>query len=329
MITVETQQYVLSLDEVGSNDTALVGGKSANLGELADLDVPVLPGYTTTAAAFDRYVASAGLNESISTLLDGLDPDDVADLQERGQRIRDQFEAAKMPADVEGAILEKYRQLASETGMPEPVVAVRSSATAEDLPEASFAGQQETFLDVSGEEELITAVKGCYASLFTDRAITYRADREFDHTAVKVACVIQSMGRADLGCSGIAFTIDPDTGFRNAVVIEASYGLGELIVQGQVIPDRYVIFKPTNGIIERRAGSKERRMVRGNDGTVVEPVPPNDRDQLVLSDKQVTSLATYAKRIEDYFSRPMDIEWLLDGERDELFIKIQGGYPEA
>ncbi|QLG61865.1 phosphoenolpyruvate synthase [Halorarum salinum] len=313
-------QYALSLEEIGSEDVALVGGKSANLGELAGLDVPVLPGFTTTSAAYDRYLAETDVEESIAELLDGLDPDDVPDLQGRGRRIRALFESAEMPADLERVILDRYRRLASETGEAEPVVAVRSSATAEDLPTASFAGQQETFLNVSGERELLEAVKGCYASLFTDRAITYRVDRGFDHFAVKLACVVQVMGRADRGCSGIAFTIDPDTGFRNAVVIEASYGLGELIVQGEVTPDRYVVFKPTNGIIERTVGSKERRMVRRDGRTAVEPVPDRDRDRVALSDERIASLATYARRIEDHFGRPMDIEWLLDGVRDELYV---------
>jgi pyruvate,water dikinase len=225
-----------------------------------------------------------------------------------------------MPDDVERAIVEQYRALGDAMDVENPRVAVRSSATAEDLPSASFAGQQETFLNVSGERELLEAVKGCYASLFTDRAITYRSDRGFDHLSVKLACIVQAMGRADLGCSGVTFTLDPDTGFENAVVIEATYGLGELLVQGRVNPDRYVVFKPTNGIVERRKGTKEQRMVWREGENVVEPVPEHDRERFALGDGRTTSLATYAKRIEDHFDRPMDVEWLLDGERDELFV---------
>jgi pyruvate,water dikinase len=317
---MESEAFTLSLDDVGNEDTPRVGGKSANLGELAGLDVPVLPGFTTTASAYDRFLAATGIESDLEDLLAGLDADDVADLQHRGREIRARFESASMPEDVAQAIRERYRELAAEVGESDPLVAVRSSATAEDLPTASFAGQQETFLDVSGERELLDAVKGCYASLFTDRAITYRIDRGFDHLAVKLACTVQLMGRADRGSSGIAFTLDPDTGFRNATVIEASYGLGELVVQGQVTPDRYVVFKPTNGIIERELGSKEQRMVRRGDRTAVEPVPEHDRERFALSADRIEELATYAKRIEDHFGRPMDIEWLLDSERDGLFV---------
>jgi len=319
-ITVASEPYTLSLDDVGTDDVPRVGGKSANLGELTGLDVPVLPGFTTTTAAYDRFLAASGLEASIGDALSGLDPDDVSDLQRRGKELRDRFTSAEMPADLAQAIREQYRQLATELGETQPAVAVRSSATAEDLPGASFAGQQETFLNVTGEDELLEAVKGCYASLFTDRAITYRIDRGFDHAAVKLACVVQLMGRADTGSSGIAFTLDPDTGFRNVTVIEAAYGLGELIVQGEVTPDRYVVFKPTNGIVERKVGSKERRMVRRDGGTAIEPVPPRERTGLALTDDRVTALATYAQRIEDHFDQPMDVEWLLDGERDELYV---------
>nr|WP_256490495.1 pyruvate, water dikinase [Haladaptatus sp. AB643] len=319
-IIVGNDQFVRQLADVGSANVDIVGGKSANLGELTTLNVPVLPGFTTTAAGYDHYLSETGLEESIAARLVGLDPDDIDTLQRRGSEIRADIEPATIPADLERAIVEEYRLLGGRLGVENPTVAVRSSATAEDLPTASFAGQQETFLNVSGETELIEAIEGCYASLFTDRAITYRFDHGFDHLAVKLACIVQAMGRADIGCSGVAFTLDPDTGFENAVVIEATYGLGELLVQGQVDPDRYVAFKPTNGIIERELGTKERRMIRRGTDTAIEAVPDNERDRLTLTDEQVTLLTTYAKRIEDHFDRPMDIEWLLDGERDELFI---------
>ncbi|WP_225741361.1 phosphoenolpyruvate synthase [Halorussus halophilus] len=313
-------EFVLSLDELGSEDVGRVGGKSANLGELSGLDVPVLPGFTTTASAYDYYVAETGIRESMADLLAGLDPDDVDDLQKRGAKLRDLFESATMPRALERVIVERYRWLADELGVENPKVAVRSSATAEDLPTASFAGQQETFLDVSGEEDLVAAVKGCYASLFTDRAITYRADRNFDHFEVKLACLVQVMGRADRGCSGVAFTIDPDTGFGNAVVIEAAYGLGELLVQGRVTPDRYVAFKPTNGILEKTLGEKESRMVWRGDRNEIESVPRREREQYALSDDRIRTLTGYATTIEDHFGRPMDIEWLYDGEREQLFV---------
>ncbi|WP_433629349.1 phosphoenolpyruvate synthase [Halomicrococcus sp. NG-SE-24] len=309
-----------TLDEIEGEDVDIVGGKSANLGELATLDVPVLPGFTTTATAYDRYLSATNLNDWIANQLNELDADDVEDLRERGDRIRRRIESAEMPNDLERTIHEAYRQLGERLDTANPAVAVRSSATAEDLPTASFAGQQETFLNVSGEQDLVEAVKGCYASLFTDRAIAYREDRGFDHLEVKLACIVQTMGRADLGSSGVVFTLDPDTGFENAVVIEATYGLGELLVQGRVDPDRYIVFKPTNGIIERELGSKEQRMVWQEGENVVEPVPESDRNQFALTDDQMTSLSSYAKQIENHFDRPMDIEWLLDGERGELYI---------
>ncbi|MFC7081127.1 PEP/pyruvate-binding domain-containing protein [Halorussus caseinilyticus] len=315
-------QFVRSLDTLGSDDLPQVGGKSANLGELTRLDVPVLPGFTTTADGYDHYLDAADLRDDLRDALAGLDPDDVSDLQDRGRRVRNMVASAEMPDDLRRSIVEAYRRLGDEAGEANPRVAVRSSATAEDLPTASFAGQQETFLNVTGEDELVDAVKRCYASLFTDRAITYREDRDFDHFDVKLACPVQSMGRpdADRGCSGVAFTIDPDTGFENVVVVEAAYGLGELLVQGEVTPDRYTVFKPTNGILERERGEKAVRMVWRGDENAVEDVPEPDRKRYALDDDRIRELATYCGRIEDHFDRPMDVEWLLDGERDELYV---------
>jgi pyruvate,water dikinase len=316
------ETFVRTLDSLGSEDLPEVGGKSANLGELTGLDVPVLPGFTTTASAYDHYLDAADLREDLEDALSGLDPDDVADLQERGERVRTLVASAAMPDDLRQAIEAAYRDLADSLAEETPRVAVRSSATAEDLPTASFAGQQETYLNVSGEDELVEAVKNCYASLFTDRAITYREDRGFDHFDVKLACPVQLMGRADAdrGCSGVAFTIDPDTGFENVVVVEATYGLGELLVQGRVTPDRYTVFKPTKGLLERERGEKAVRMVWRGDENVVEEVPEADRRRYALDDDRVRELATYCERIEDHFGRPMDVEWLLDGARDELYV---------
>ncbi|MDG5817267.1 pyruvate, water dikinase [Natronococcus sp. A-GB7] len=312
--------FVRSLEGLSGDDTDAVGGKSANLGELADLDVPVLPGFTTTASAYDYYVEETGIHAEIESQLEGLDVDDVADLQRRGERIRRTISEASMPPALESVIRERYVELGDELGIDDPEVAVRSSATAEDLPEASFAGQQETFLNVAGETELLESIKHCFASLFTDRAIVYRENNDFDHFDVKLACAVQKMGRADLASSGVLFTLDPDTGFDEVVTIEAAYGFGEPIVQGVVDPDRYVVFKPTTGIVEKECGGKAQRMVRRNGGTKLESVPEEKRAEFALSDDRIRELAQYATRIEDHFGTPQDIEWLVDGDLDELFV---------
>ncbi|AGB17531.1 phosphoenolpyruvate synthase [Halovivax ruber XH-70] len=312
--------FTRRLADVSGEDTDSVGGKSANLGELADLDVPVLPGFTTTAAAYDHYVEGTGVGEAIEAELADLDADDVADLQRRGETVRDLISEGEMPADLASRILERYEELADELGIDDPEVAVRSSATAEDLPEASFAGQQETFLNVAGRRELIDSIKHCFASLFTDRAIAYRENNDFDHFAVKLAVGVQKMGRADRASSGVLFTLDPDTGLEDVVTIEAAYGFGEPIVQGVVDPDRYVVFKPTTGIVEKAVGGKAQRMVRRNGGTKLESVPAEEREAFALSDDRIRELAEYATRIEEHFGRPQDIEWLVDGELDELFV---------
>lgn len=319
-MTAAERQFVQWFDGLRGDDTDVVGGKSANLGELSQLDVPVLPGFSTTAAAYDFYIEQTELGDRIATELDGLDPDDVRDLQRRGEAIRRIIADASMPARLEAQILESYAELGAHLALENPEVAVRSSATAEDLPTASFAGQQETFLNVAGGTELIEAIKHCFASLFTDRAIVYRENNDFDHFAVKLAVAVQKMGRADLGASGVLFTLDPDTGFDNVVVIEAAYGFGEPIVQGVVDPDRFVVFKPTTGIVEKVLGGKDQRMVRRNGGTKLEPVEPASREQFALTDAQIRNLAKYSIRIEEHFGRPQDIEWLLDGELDQLFV---------
>jgi len=314
------QPYVRRLRDLDSDDTAEVGGKSANLGELARIDVPTLPGFTTTSTAYDSFLEEAGLDEPIRELLEDVDTADVENLQSRGVRVREHIRDAELPAHVREAILEQYRELAQELGEEEPEVAVRSSATAEDLPGASFAGQQETFLNVSGEEALLEAVKECYASLFTDRAISYRVDQGFSHFDVKLSAIVQVMGRADRGSAGVMFTIDPDSGFEDVVTIEAAYGLGDLVVGGEVTPDTYTVFKPTEGIIEKTLGDKAEREVYADEGVAVEPVPPEEREKYALEDEQIQALASYATVIEEHYGEPQDIEWLYDGERDELFI---------
>ncbi|MFB6208498.1 MAG: phosphoenolpyruvate synthase [Candidatus Nanohaloarchaea archaeon] len=315
---------VLWFDDITADDTAKVGGKSANLGELQnEVDVPVLPGFATTADAYDRFIKETDLKEKIERLLDGLDTNDVNDLQRRGEQIRAHIKEADMPEDLRKDFIESYHELSEKLGVDEPKVAVRSSATAEDLPGASFAGQQETYLNVSGDQELIESVKKCFASLFTNRAISYREDRGFNHFDVKLSAVVQKMGRSDTGAAGVMFTIDPDSGFENVVTINGSYGLGEYVVLGEVNPDEFTVFKENMGIIEKKLGDKEIKLVRSDDpdkdNEEVE-VPPEEREQFCITENQVKELAKYALRIEEHYGKPMDIEWVLDGQTKELYI---------
>ena len=316
---------VLWFENINADDTGKVGGKSANLGELSnEVDVPVLPGYATTADAYDKFIHDTDLRDKIEKLLDGLDTDDVNDLQRRGEQIRAHIKEAEMPDELRESFVEAYENLEEKLGVENPEVAVRSSATAEDLPGASFAGQQETYLNVQGKQDLIRRVKDCYASLFTNRAISYREDKGFSHFDVKLSAVVQKMGRSDIGAAGVMFTLDPDSGFDNVVTINGSYGLGEYVVLGEVNPDEFTVFKENMGIIERKLGDKEVKLVRDdesddNDNKEVK-VDKADREKFCITDNQVQELAKYALRIEDHYEKPMDIEWVLDGQTKELYI---------
>ena len=316
---------VLWFENINADDTGKVGGKSANLGELSnEVDVPVLPGYATTADAYDKFIHDTDLRDKIEKLLDGLDTDDVNDLQRRGEQIRAHIKEAEMPESLRESFVEAYEELEEKLGVDNPEVAVRSSATAEDLPGASFAGQQETYLNVQGKQDLIKRVKDCYASLFTNRAISYREDKGFSHFDVKLSAVVQKMGRSDIGAAGVMFTLDPDSGFDNVVTINGSYGLGEYVVLGEVNPDEFTVFKENMGIIERKLGDKEIKLVRDdesddNDNKEVK-VDKADREKFCITDNQVQELAKYALRIEDHYGKPMDIEWVLDGQTKELYI---------
>ncbi|MBW0180680.1 MAG: phosphoenolpyruvate synthase [Vulcanococcus sp.] len=323
-------ELVLPLEAASLEAIGEVGGKNASLGEmirqLSAQGVRVPGGFATTAAAYRHFIEAGGLQQQLHTILDGLDGHDIAALQAAGAAARALLLAAPLPGDVEQAILSAYRQLGS------PSVAVRSSATAEDLPDASFAGQQETYLNVEGEQALLAACRRCFASLFTDRAISYRQINGFDHFEVALSIGVQRMVRSDLACSGVMFSIDTETGFRNAVLLTAAYGLGENVVQGAVNPDEYLIFKPTleqgfAPIVSRRLGSKAIRMVYSEHGSTrnVE-VPPAERRRYALSDGEALQLARWACLIEQHYSTrrgqptPMDIEWAKDGETGELFI---------
>ncbi len=337
------EPLVLPLESVGIEAIPQVGGKNASLGEmireLAGEGVRVPGGFATTAAAYRHTIAAASLAAGLHRILDGLDGNDLAALQAAGAAARSLLLSTPLPADLEDAILVAYRRLGS------PSVAVRSSATAEDLPDASFAGQQETFLNVRGEGALLAACRRCFASLFTDRAISYRQINGFDHFEVALSIGVQHMVRSDLACSGVMFSIDTETGFRDAVLLTAAYGLGENVVQGAVNPDEYLIFKPTleqgfAPIVGKRLGSKAIRMVYADSGhgSADDPshpgasatrnvaVPAAERQRFALSDGEALQLGRWACTIERHYSArrgqpsPMDIEWAKDGETGELFI---------
>lgn len=319
--------------DLGLADLEQVGGKNASLGEmvsnLADLGVRVPDGFATTAEAFHRFIGETGLRERIAGLLDGLDTDDVRRLAEVGREIREAVVGQPFPADLEADIRAGYERLASESE-GEPSFAVRSSATAEDLPDASFAGQQETFLNVRGIEAVLTAIREVYASLYNDRAIAYRVHHGFAHGDVALSAGVQRMVRSDLGASGVMFTMDTESGFTDAVFITSAYGLGEGVVQGAVNPDEFYVYKPAlragrPAILKRGVGGKATKMVYTDDTTVGRTtefvdVDPAESRLLSLTDGEVEELARHAITIEEHYGRPMDIEWGRDGVDGRLYI---------
>ncbi|WP_026352895.1 phosphoenolpyruvate synthase [Solimonas variicoloris] len=322
--------YAVSFENAGG--VASVGGKNASLGELirtlggAGIRVPA--GFATTADAYRRFVADNELDRTIDAAL-GDWRDGRATLADAGTRIRNAFLEARWPAEIELAIREAYMVLCARSGKENAAVAVRSSATAEDLPNASFAGQQETFLNVSGTGALLDACRRCYASLFTDRAIAYRHERGFDAARIALSIGVQQMVRSDLGSSGVMFTLDTESGFGKVVLINAAWGLGETVVQGLVDPDEYVVFKPLLDeprfvpIIERKRGEKAVKMIFSDDadgGTHSVPTTAAEREARVLDDATILQLARWGCAIEKHYGVPMDIEWARDGESGELFI---------
>jgi pyruvate,water dikinase len=326
-------QFVRPFASLDLDDIPLVGGKNASFGEmiraLTPLGVTVPDGFALTADAYRALLDQPGVRDEVRSALRGLDPTDVDALREAGARCRRAVRAAPWPAELTQQVTDAYAALSQRYGEAETDVAVRSSATAEDLPTASFAGQQETYLNVHGPAALVEACRKCFASLFTDRAIAYRAERGFDHDKVYLSVGVQKMVRADLGGSGVIFTLDTESGFDGVVLITAVYGLGENIVQGTVNPDEYVVWKPTLGEISRRLGAKEMALVYDEGGgraTRNRPVPEAVASQFVLSREETRELARQAVAIETHYSaragapRPMDIEWAKDGRSGELFI---------
>ena len=323
--------------DIGIGDIPDVGGKNASLGEmyreLTSRGVKIPNGFATTAGAYREFLRESKLDRAIEDILAGLETQNLTDLRTRGLKVRQAILAAKLPDALERAITEAYDRLGGESA--EPVdVAVRSSATAEDLPDASFAGQQETYLNVQGHRALIESCKRCFASLYTDRAISYRADKGFEHTKIALSIGVQRMVRSDLAAAGVLFTIDTESGFRDVVLINAAYGLGENVVQGSVNPDEYCVFKPTlktgkRPILQKTLGNKEFKLVYDvGGGKMVKnvPVAPEDRTRFALTDDEILTLARWGCEIEDHYAKqkghesPMDIEWAKDGITGELFI---------
>lgn len=320
-------KFVRFFKELSIKDVPEVGGKNASLGEmyghLTKNGVRVPDGFATTAAAYNYFLESTGLKKKIKEVLKDLDTKNVKDLMRRGAEIRKMIIATEMPKDFQLAIVKAYCELSAKYKTKNVDVAVRSSATAEDLPDASFAGQQETFLNITGEADLLLAVRKCIASLFTNRAISYRVDKKFDHFSIALSVGVQKMVRSDLGSSGVMFTIDTESGFKNVVLINSIFGLGENIVQGHVTPDEFYVFKPTKTIISRTTSQKNIKMVynlHGSKPVKNVPVTPADRSKPSLNDRQVLQLARWGMMIEEHYKRPMDIEFALDGRTNELYI---------
>ncbi|MGB6042377.1 MAG: phosphoenolpyruvate synthase [Pirellulales bacterium] len=327
-------RFIRKFEDITIDDIPLVGGKNASLGEmwreLRPQGVRLADGFAITADAYRYFLKQNKLDGKIKSVLSDLNVEDIENLQQRGRQIRQEISGAVLPDDLAADILNTYHGMHGAS----PAVAVRSSATAEDLPDASFAGQQETYLNVHGDAALLEACRRCFASLFTDRAISYRVHKGFDHFQVALSIGVQQMVRSDLAAAGVMFSIDTETGFRDVVLINGAYGLGENVVQGSVNPDEYYVFKPTlpagfRPILQKTCGSKEFKLVYDSGGNKLVknvPVPPDDRVRFAISDDEILTLARWACQIEEHYSAkrgkftPMDMEWAKDGLTGELFI---------
>src|SRR5688572_18804566 len=321
--------FVMPFGIVRHSDVALVGGKNASLGEmfntLTSAGIRIPDGFAVTAAAYRHFLSFNQLSERLQQVLDKLDTDTLANLPEIGAECRTLIREGVLPVDLRTEILAAYKTLDPDAKF---TVAVRSSATAEDIPDASFAGQHESFLNVDGNDELLHALQNCYVSLFNDRTIKYRLDHGFAHMQVALAVGIQRMVRADLGSAGVAFTIDPESGNEQVVYLTSAWGLGENVVQGAVIPDEFYIFKSAIGhyprtIVDRRLGAKEHKMVYSENRVfplVNVETTPTERGEFSLSDDDVQTLGAWCLHIEKHYAMPMDVEWARDGLSNELFI---------
>ncbi|UCH71831.1 MAG: phosphoenolpyruvate synthase [Thermoplasmatales archaeon] len=322
------KEFIKWFEDLKITDVSSVGGKNASLGEmirsLGSKGVSVPSGFAITAYAYKYMIEKAGIDEQIKQILSDLNTHDVKNIAERGQKIRNLIKNTPIPPELGEDIRKNYRKM-EERYEKNVDVAVRSSATAEDLPDASFAGQQETYLNVRGEEDLLEKVRDCFASLFTNRAISYRVDKGFDHFSVYLSVGVQKMVRSDLASSGVMFSIDTESGFRDVVYITGAYGLGENVVQGTVNPDQFYVFKPTlkqgfKSILEKKIGTKKKSMGYDKKGTVQREVNEEDQKKFVINDDEIIILAKWATIIEEHYQKPMDIEWAKDGKTGELFI---------
>jgi pyruvate, water dikinase len=332
------KQFILELSEVGIHDIEIVGGKNASLGEmiqnLTSMGINIPNGFVVTIAAYRNFLEYNNLESTIKHIINNIDYNNIESLRRGGQQVRLLLENGRFPKEMSEVIIKAYEKLSSGYDQEFTDVAVRSSATAEDLPDASFAGQQETFLNVRGPASLMDAVRNCIASLFTDRAISYRQGFGYDHFSIGLSVCIQKMVRSDLGASGVAFSLDTESGFKDVVVINGSFGLGEMVVQGSISPDEFIVFKPTlknnyNSIIEKKLGVKDKMMVYGDKADERVKIISTDisfQNRFCLSDEMVLQLSDWIVKIEEYYTRiknrwtPMDIEWALDGLSKELFI---------
>jgi pyruvate,water dikinase len=333
-----SQNYILPLREVGINDIEIAGGKNASLGEmiqhLMPLGINIPDGFVISVSAYRKFIEFNKLDDEIHHLIKGIDFNNLESLRRGGLAIRQLIRNSRFPQELSVPIIDTYHKLSKEYNQETTDVAVRSSATAEDLPDASFAGQQETYLNVRGPAALINSVRNCFASLFTDRAISYRENLNYNHFEVGLSVCVQKMVRSDLAASGVAFSLDTESGFKDVVVINGSYGLGEMIVQGSISPDEYIVFKPTlkagfASLIEKKMGVKDRMMVYGDDADERVKIIQTDsalQNRFCLKDSTALKLAEWVVKIEDYYSKikgrwtPMDVEWAIDGLSKDLFI---------
>src|SRR3989344_4167573 len=317
---------VLWFREIGIENVPLVGGKNASLGEMVNnlisLGLNIPNGFATTSNAYFDFLDKTGLTQKISSILENINVHDIKSLQEKGEAVRLLILNSKLPEELSRDIILFYKELSKEYGVENIDVAVRSSATAEDLPGASFAGQQETFLNITGAENVLEAVKKCFASLFTDRAIVYRKEMGFSHTKVGLSAGIQKMVRSDVGASGVMFSCDTESKFGDIVLINASYGLGENVVLGRVEPDQYYVFETSlkkgfKPIVEKKIGSKLMTMIYTNDSK--NPIKniattAKERQKFVLTDEEILTLARWSMLVEEHYQKPMDMEWAKDGK---------------
>ena len=332
MIDKNKNKNIIWFKDLGIKDVSVVGGKNASLGELynnlVQKGVNCANGFAITADAYFYFLKKTGLDKKVEETLKNLDIHNLKMLQEKGKAVREIILKAILPEDLQNEIRISYKELSGLYGKGDADVAVRSSATAEDLPGASFAGQQETFLNISGEENVVEAVKKCFASLFTDRAIVYRQEMGFSHMKVGLSAGIQKMVRSDIGASGVMFSCDTESGFADVVLINASLGLGENVVLGRVEPDQYYVFETTlktghKPIIEKKVGSKLMKMIYNNNQK--KPIKnikttEKERNNFVLSDDEILTLAKWSMLVEEHYQKPMDMEWAKDGKENKLYI---------